>query len=88
MGVGMPEVGSVSDTNPMITSPLQARRAAWKLVLLSSVRKRIHRAKERAGFRGDGGISINQARPSQLADVAPYRPDDAGGERDRHPEDD
>ena len=57
-------------------------------VSLSSVRKRIHCAKERAGFRGDGGISINQARPSQLADVAPYRPDDAGGERDRHPEDD
>ena len=47
MGVGMPEAGSVSDTNP-----------------------------------------INQARPSQLADVATYRPDDAGGERDRHPEHD
>ena len=50
------------------------------------MRKRIHCAEERAGFRGDGGISINQARPSQLADVAAYRPNDAGGEVRGDPE--
>ena len=31
-------------------------------------------------FRRNGCVSINQVRPSQLADVATYRPHDAGGE--------
>ena len=36
-------------------------------------------AKERAGFKVDGGILINRAWPSQLPDVATYRPNDTGG---------
>jgi hypothetical protein len=77
MGMG---VGSVSDASPDDHVAAPGEKGAAGFVSLSSVRKRIHFAEERAGFRDDGGISINQARPSQLADVATYRPHDADGE--------
>ena len=43
------------------------------------------------GEPGSGAIDASPStgpRPSQLPDVATYRPDDAGGERDSHPEED
>ena len=48
----------------------------------------VHCAEERVGFRGDGGILMNPAPADPLPDVATYRPNDTGGERDCDPEDD